>query len=207
MIEILEQTSDYLVCVKPRGLDTQQGLVDALAGQGICPVFLVHRLDKETAGVILLAKNQKAAAEFSRQITEGRMQKEYLALVWGTPDPPEGQWEDLLFRDAAKNKSYVVKRMRRGVRKALLTYQICQTGQLQERPVSLLRIRLQTGRTHQIRVQCASRGMPLVGDSRYGGGKDLPLCLWAEPLTFYGSDQKLHTVTAPVPPEHPMRTL
>ena len=115
---------------------------------------------------MVYARNKSAAASLSKIITNGEMVKEYVALVHGAP-PPEGDWEDLLFKDSRKNKVFVVKRQRNGVKMARLTYQCIKTGEQ-----SLVRIRLYTGRSHQIRVQFSSRGYPLVGDHKYGSRDD-----------------------------------
>lgn len=161
-MEILYSDKDIVACVKPVGLDSEhelpQALKDALGGE----IFTLHRLDKNVGGVMLYARNNAAAARLSRDIQEGRMVKEYVALVHGTP-PENGDWQDLLFKDSRKNKVYVVKRQRTGVKPARLEF-----VRLQEGETSLVRIRLHTGRSHQIRVQFASRGYPLVGDHKYG---------------------------------------
>ena len=96
------------------------------------------------------------------------MVKEYVALVHGTP-PETGDWEDLLWKDSGKNKVFVVKRLRGGVKKARLEYRVLSAGEC-----SLVRIRLHTGRSHQIRVQFSSRGFPLVGDHKYGARDSSP---------------------------------
>ena len=111
---------------------------------------------------MVYARNKQAAASLSKTIANGEMVKEYIAMVHGAP-PAEGDWEDLLFKDSRMNKVFVVKRQRAGVKSARLTYRRLQTGEQ-----SLVRIRLYTGRSHQIRVQFASRGFPLVGDHKYG---------------------------------------
>ena len=111
---------------------------------------------------MVYARTKEAAARFSRMIQEGALVKEYVAQVHGTP-PPEGDWQDLLFKDGRKNKVFVVKRQRTGVKAARLEYR-----RLTDTDPSLVRIRLHTGRSHQIRVQFASRGFPLVGDHKYG---------------------------------------
>ena len=110
------------------------------------------------------------------------MVKEYVALVHGTP-PETGDWTDLLFKDSIKNKVFVVKKERRGVKKARLEFK-----RLTEGETSLVRIRLHTGRSHQIRVQFSSRGFPLVGDRKYGGKDNSPApMLFSCKLTFpYG---------------------
>jgi 23S rRNA pseudouridine1911/1915/1917 synthase len=111
---------------------------------------------------MVYARNKPAAGALSGAIARGEMVKEYVALVHGIP-PAEGDWEDLLFKDSRKNKVFVVKRQRAGVKAARLTYRLIRAGEQ-----SLVRIRLYTGRSHQIRVQFASRGFPLVGDHKYG---------------------------------------
>ena len=166
-MEILYSDKALAVCVKPVGLDSEQevpaALIQALGGE----IFPIHRLDKNIGGVMVYARTRQAAAALSRAIQEGSMVKEYVALVHGTP-PETGDWEDLLFKDSAKNKVFVVKKERKGVKKARLGYRVLTSG-----PDSLVRIRLHTGRSHQIRVQFASRGYPLAGDHKYGARDDL----------------------------------
>ena len=161
-MEMLYSDRDMAVCVKPVGLDSEQelpaALKEALGGE----IYPIHRLDKNVGGVMVYARTRQAAAQLSRLVQEGSLVKEYVALVHGTP-PEEGDWEDLLWKDSAKNKVYVVKRQRKGVKPARLEYKRLTAGE-----ASLVRIRLHTGRSHQIRVQFASRGYPLVGDHKYG---------------------------------------
>ena len=161
-MEILFENRDIAVCIKPVGLDSEQELPEALKEQLGGEIFPLHRLDKNVAGVMVYARNKKAAAELSALIAKGEMVKEYVALVHGTP-PAQGDWEDLLFKDSRKNKVFVVKRQRAGVKAARLTYRLVKAGEQ-----SLVHIRLYTGRSHQIRVQFSSRGFPLVGDHKYG---------------------------------------
>lgn len=137
-------------------------------GEKNTDIFPVHRLDRDTVGVTVYARSARAAAALSESIRGGELSKEYLALVCGTPEQNEGIMSDLLFYDRRRGKSYVVDRERSGVKKALLDYSLIKT----DGAYSLISIRLHTGRTHQIRVQFASRGMPLVGDRRYGAPKD-----------------------------------
>ena len=162
-MEILHESRELAVCVKPVGLESQQQVPEELKKQLGGEFFPVHRLDLNVGGVMVYARTKAAAAALSRLIQDGQMVKEYVAMVHGAP-PEEGDWEDLLFKDSAKNKVFVVKRMRGGVKKARLTYR-----RLSEGDSSLVRIRLYTGRSHQIRVQFASRKFPLVGDHKYGG--------------------------------------
>ena len=125
-------------------------------------IFPVHRLDKNVGGIMVYARTKSAAAQLSKAVQEGSMVKEYVAMVHGTP-PENGDWEDLLWKDSKKNKVFVVKRMRGGVKKARLEFSRLTAGE-----TSLVHIRLHTGRSHQIRVQFSSRGFPLVGDHKYG---------------------------------------
>ena len=161
-MEILYESRDIAVCVKPVGLESQAQVPDELKKQLGGEFLPVHRLDQNVGGVMVYARTKGAAAALSRLIQDGKMVKEYVAMVHGTPEE-EGDWEDLLFKDSAKNKVFVVKRMRGGVKKARLEYK-----RLTEGETSLVRIRLHTGRSHQIRVQFASRKFPLVGDHKYG---------------------------------------
>jgi len=141
--------------------------------------YPVHRLDRETAGVMVYAKNSKAAALLSKQAEQNTIKKRYYAVIRGVPDEKRGVLKDFLFRDKQKNKTYTVRRMRKGVREASLEYNVIgDNGEL-----SLLDVLLHTGRTHQIRVQFASRKMPLYGDGRYGGGSG-KLALFAHTLEF-----------------------
>ncbi len=161
-MEILYSDRDLAVCVKPLGLDAEHdvpaALKEALGGE----MFPIHRLDKNVGGVMVYARTKQAAAALSRAVQEGTMVKEYVAVVHGAP-PDQGNWEDLLWKDSQKNKVFVVKRERRGVKKARLEFKTLTSGE-----ESLVHIRLHTGRSHQIRVQFSSRGFPLVGDHKYG---------------------------------------
>lgn len=161
-MEILYSDADLAVCIKPVGMNSEAdmptALKEALGGE----FFTVHRLDQNVGGVMVYARNKEAAAELSRAIQSGEMVKEYFAIVHGaTPD--SGLLEDLLWKDSSKNKVFVVKRERKGVKKAILEYKT-----LHQDETSLVHIRLHTGRSHQIRVQFASRGFPLLGDHKYG---------------------------------------
>ena len=163
---ILYSDRSLAVCIKPVGLDSEAEvpalLKEALGGE----IFPIHRLDKNVGGVMVYARSKQAAATLSKAIQDGNMVKEYVAMVHGCP-PENGDWEDLLFKDSSKNKVFVVKRERRGVKKARLEFR-----RLTEGDTSLVRIRLHTGRSHQIRVQFASRKFPLVGDHKYGSRDD-----------------------------------
>ena len=161
-MEILYSDKDLAVCIKPIGLDSEHEVPEALCAALGGEVFPIHRLDKNVGGVMVYARSKKAAAALSKAVQDGSLVKEYVALVHGAP-PESGDWEDLLFKDSSKNKVFVVKKERKGVKKARLEFR-----RLTEGESSLVRIRLHTGRSHQIRVQFASRGFPLLGDHKYG---------------------------------------
>ena len=185
-MEILFENPDLVACIKPVGLDSEQEVPNALREQLGGEIFPLHRLDKNVGGVMVYSRNKKAAADLSAIIAKGEMVKEYVALVHGAP-PAEGDWEDLLFKDSRKNKVFVVKRQRAGVKAARLTYQLVKAGEQ-----SLVHIRLHTGRSHQIRVQFSSRGFPLVGDHKYGSRSDVkePM-LFSRKITFPYKGQEL----------------
>ncbi len=161
-MEILYFDQNLIVCVKPVGIDSEAGLPELIKAELGGEVYTVHRLDMNVGGVMVYARNRQTAASLSRDVQDGSMIKEYVACVEGIP-PKSGVLEDLLFKDSRKNKVFVVKRMRKGVKNAKLEY-----VRLNDADPSLVRIRLHTGRSHQIRVQFASRGYPLVGDHKYG---------------------------------------
>ena len=184
-IEILHHDDDFLVCRKPHGVESEKQLPTLLCQQLALPkLYPVHRLDKETQGVMVFAKTPDAAAFFSMEIQQNRWQKIYRAVVKGCPPTEEDTLTDLLFRDRQKNKSYPVKRMRKGVKQAELSYRVLTPFEQAPCPHTLVEIELKTGRTHQIRVQFASRGMPLLGDKKYGGEPYPHLCLTAVSLTL-----------------------
>ena len=132
------------------------------------PVRTVHRLDKAVGGLTVLARTQIAAASLIAQIEARSVEKEYLAVLRGVPERDEAVLEDLLFHDSRTNKTFVVTRPRKGVRAAKLSYRILARTEGENGPLSLVRVRLFTGRTHQIRAQFSHRGLPLLGDIRYG---------------------------------------
>lgn len=174
--KILYEDRDILVAVKLAGyLSEPSGernlpalLTQYLEGKGEKgDIFTVHRLDRAVGGIMVFARTAQAASHLTRQIAEKRVVKEYLAVLRGVPEKEEDTLTDLLFRDARNNKTYVVSRMRKGVRDASLEYRLLGKSE-GETPLSLVRVRLHTGRTHQIRVQFASRKLPLLGDIRYG---------------------------------------
>ena len=185
MIEILEQTPGLVVCVKPVGVCAQGEAPDALpallAKQLGAGVYPVHRLDQAVGGLMVFARTGAMAAKLSQAIAGGTLQKEYLAVLGARPKDDSGELFDLLFHDRFKNKTYVVSKERKGVKKASLSYRVVAEAD----GLCLVHVRLHTGRTHQIRVQFASRGMPLVGDGKYGSRKNAASpALWSYALTL-----------------------
>ncbi len=167
-MEILHFDRDFAVCIKPVGLDSEREVPEELKQQLGGEIFPIHRLDKNVGGVMVYARTKAAAAALSKLVQDGALVKEYMAMVHGTP-PERGDWTDFLFKDSSKNKVFVVKNERKGVKKARLEYQSCS----QKGNQTLVRIRLYTGRSHQIRVQFSSRGYPLAGDHKYGSRDEI----------------------------------
>ena len=184
-MDILYQDRDIAVCVKPVGVDSEHGVPAALREQLGGDFFPLHRLDQNVGGVMVYARNKTAAARLSALIQDGSFRKEYIAMVHGMP-PESGDWTDLLFKDSRKNKVFVVNKPRNGVKSARLEFTRLTQGEC-----SLVRVRLHTGRSHQIRVQFASRGYPLVGDHKYGSrAKQTAPMLFSCSLTFLHNGQE-----------------
>lgn len=183
---IVYQDSEIVVCIKKRGLISQeavsgtQSMVSLLREECACQIYPVHRLDKEVGGLMVYAKTKQSAGVLSKQVSDRTMKKCYLAVTQGELIAPEGKMEDLLFFDKSKNKSFVVKRERRGVKKAVLNYRLLAA--LEDKVLYF--VCLETGRTHQIRVQFASRGLPLLGDKKYGSKIDSHIGLYSCKLAF-----------------------
>ena len=190
-LTILYEDAHLVICLKPPGVlseDSEKGrcmpalLREHYRAQGKNDyIATVHRLDKIVGGVMVFSRRRQVTGQLTAAIARHEITKEYLAVLRGHPEKAEDTLTDLLFRDAAHNKSYVVKRMRKGVREARLSYrEIARTEAL-----SLVRVQLHTGRTHQIRVQFASRGLPLLGDIRYGSRDErCTAALWSYRLAL-----------------------
>ncbi len=185
MIDILYADESIVVCVKPpRVLSTDEpgGLPELLRAQlGTQDFRTVHRLDRVVSGLMVVARNAAAASELSRQIREDTFEKEYQAVVHGTPEQPQGRLTDLLLRDKARKMTVVAHDLGKDVQPAALQYWVLTVNS----QLTSLRIRLETGRTHQIRVQFASRGLPLVGERKYSELNDpCEIALWSYRLAF-----------------------
>ena len=194
-MELLYIDEAVVVCVKPaRVLSTDEPgglpeLVREALGDSQADIRTVHRLDRVVSGVMVLARSAESASELSRQILEDKFQKEYLAVVHGVPEAGKGTLTDLLYRDKARRMTMVAEAPGKGVQEAVLDYEVLSLAE----NLSKVRIHLRTGRTHQIRVQFASRGYPLVGDHKYGARDDsaAPM-LFSCALTFPLNGKTMH---------------
>lgn len=189
MIEILYEDKSVIVCIKPVGVlsqaDGQESMISLLAGQCGGEIYPIHRLDRTVGGVMVFARSSKAAGKLSADIQAGNFVKQYIAAVHGRPQEDCGTMKDILFKDSRKNKSFVVNRPRKGTKDASLEYALIDTAENSNGVCSLVRIKLHTGRTHQIRVQFSSRKMPLMGDGKYGSKDNrCDTALWSYKITF-----------------------
>lgn len=194
-MNILYQDNTLWVVQKPPELLSEQteagnSLADLLAAENRDYVGVIHRLDRGVGGVMVYAKTPRSAAALSAQVQSHTLKKEYLAVVEGIPEEPEGTLCDLLFHDRRINKTFVVERERKGVKEAILDYRLLETLDTNTfGTISLLLVRLHTGRTHQIRAQFSHRKLPLLGDRKYGARHNHPIALFSHRLTF------LHPIT------------
>lgn len=187
-MELIYTDRDVVVCIKPpRVLSTDEpgGLPDLVRealGDPNANIRTVHRLDRVVSGLMVLARTNKSAAELSRQIRDGQFDKEYLAVLHGVPAEKQATLQDLLLRSKAERKTYVVSEPEKDAQEAILRYELLSKTEA----LSLVRIKLVTGRTHQIRAQFSSRGFPLVGDRKYSHYEDdCEIALWSHKIAFH----------------------
>lgn len=203
-IRILQAEKEFVTICKEPGAECEHEIPQLLAGAlggAAQDFYCVHRLDRAVGGVMVYARSQKAAAGLSAQIQNHEFQKEYLAVVPGVPQPPQGVLQDYLYHDKQKGKAFLVKRLRRGVKEARLEYRVLSTAQVHGEQASLVRVRLHTGRFHQIRAQFAGRKMPLLGDGRYGSReKGCGIALFSCAVGFTGPGGKW-LLTEQTPPD------
>lgn len=186
-MELIHVDRDIVVCIKPpRVLSTDEpgGLPDLIRqalGDPNANIRTVHRLDRVVSGLMVLARTNKSASELSRQIREGEFFKEYVAVLHGVPEQSSGTLRDLLLRNKAERKTYVVQEPGKDVQEAILNYQLLSNTQ----DLSKVQIELVTGRTHQIRAQFSGRNLPLVGDKKYSLFEDdCEIALWSHKIAF-----------------------
>lgn len=209
-MNILYEDNDLVVAVKPVGVlsedDPKAACMPGLLRQHYRArnqkdyIATVHRLDRVTGGVMVFSRRREITGKLTAAVAAREITKEYLAVLRGHPEKDADTLTDLLFRDAAHNKSYVVQRMRKGVREATLSYTVLE----RTNALSLVRVRLHTGRTHQIRVQFSHRGLPLLGDIRYGSKADCSAALWSYRLAFtHPVTGKVVDIICPPPDAYP----
>lgn len=207
-IEILKRSRGFVIVKKPIGSDSEdkgEGSVPALVRKTLSVDYAepCHRLDKVVSGCMMVATDKKSAASISEAVKGRDVEKEYLCICEGSfaDDEREGEMKDLLFFDRSKQKSFVSKKIRHGVKEASLEYKVLDSAEFEGgRTLSLVKIKLHTGRTHQIRVQFASRRHPLCGDGKYGSrdNKCSPALL-SHAITFRGE----RTECLPDPSSYP----
>lgn len=186
MVKILFEDEHIVVCEKEVGMISEEAETDdslplMLRKQLNCDIYTLHRLDKPVGGAIIYAKTKTSAAKFSALISNNELEKSYLATTDGIPAEKNGELRDLLFKDSRKNKTFVVKRERKGVKEAVLKYEVVSETDKH----ALVKVFLETGRSHQIRVQFASRKTPLTGDGKYGSRDNrCSVALWSHSLRF-----------------------
>ncbi len=212
-LTILYEDNHLLVVLKEQNIPTQadkSGDDDLLSKvkryvkntydkPGEAFVGLVHRLDRPTGGVMVFAKTSKCASRLAEQLKDGSFQKKYLAVVVGTPKNRQGRLVNYLLKDEKNNIVKAVPALIEGAKKAELDYKVVESTS----QVSLVDIKLLTGRSHQARVQMQQIGTPIFGDVRYGGdtlAKGHNLALWAYELRFYHPTTKMPMVFVAEPP-------
>lgn len=211
-MQILYLDRWLLLCEKPVGVLSEEStgeenmptmLVEALRERGERgEIYPVHRLDRAVGGLMVYARDSATAGRLSALIAERKMCKQYLCLVHGAPTEAEGELRDLLFKDSTRNKTFVVKRMRRGVKEAWLNYRaLAPAAPTAWGDCSPMLVTMGTGRSHQIRVQFSSRSMPLLGDGKYGGSDNgVNVALWSHRIAFpHPKTGKTVDVTLPPP--------
>lgn len=212
-VAILHEDNSILVVVKPQNMPSQadaSGDKDLLSllkeyiktkyeKPGNVYLGLVHRLDRPTGGVMVFAKNSKSADRLSAQIREGEMNKSYLAAVLGEPKQPADTLVNYLKKNALTNTVYVATFGDHDAKRAELSYKTLQSTDR----LSLVKVQLGTGRSHQIRVQMQAIGCPVYGDARYGGDvvRGANLALWAYRLEFTHPVSKEKMVFVAYPPQ------
>lgn len=174
--KILHEDKDILVCHKPAGLAVENAAVGRMDMVSELKNYLkssylglVHRLDQPVEGLLVFAKNQKAAADLSKQLTRNTLNKQYYVVVCGQPGTSKGKLVDYLAKDNKTRMAKVVEKNHADAKEAILEYEVMQTKECEDTNIiSHLRIQIQTGRFHQIRAQLSNAGTPILGDQKYG---------------------------------------
>ena len=214
-LEVIYEDNHIIVCVKPVGVLSQAdrtGDVDMLTlvkqyvkeqynKPGEVYLGLVHRLDRPVGGVMVFARTSKAASRLSEQIRQGDFKKGYLAIVHGVPRDSEGTFKDFLIKDEKSNTVRIASPGESGAKEAILNYKVIKSIKHENKDLTLVSVDLITGRSHQIRVQFASRGMPLIGDMKYGGAQNDGIMLWSNWISFIHPTQKTGMYFEKKPPQ------
>lgn len=214
-MKILYEDKYLILCEKPVGVESQRS---SRGGEDMLTLLeeyrrekgedgyvgLVHRLDTATGGAMIYSKREDMTGKLSALVQSDDYNKTYLAVIHGVPDKSMGELRDLLFHDKRKNKSFICDKERSGVKEAILNYRVLKTvGQEGGEGMSLVEIKLVTGRTHQIRVQFASRKMPLVGDGKYGSRDNKAnMSLWSHRVEFVHPQTKKQICAESLPPQN-----
>ena len=204
-MDVLYQDNRIFVCLKPYGVistDEPGGLPERIRhylGDDKACVRTVHRLDQVVGGVMVLARSREAARRLGIQVQQRKFHKEYLAVVQGGPDSSRGTFRDLLCRDKALRRTYITDTPSRDTQEAVLHYRVLG----QRDGLSLVHIRLETGRTHQIRAQFSGHGLPLVGDKKYGGTEQATegIALWSHCVSFLHPQSEQPLAFRALPPQ------
>lgn len=196
-LDVVYEDNHVIVVVKPQNVLSQSDYTndsDMLSRiknyvkqkynkQGNVFIGLVHRLDRPTGGLMVFARNSKSAKRLSEQMAKNEFSKEYLAIVENAVRQNSGHLENYIIKDTNTNLVHLCTRSEKGAKKAVLDYKLIE----KENDLSLLKVQIETGRPHQIRVQLANMKNPLYGDFKYGAKKDEKtqnLALWAYKLEF-----------------------
>ncbi len=211
-MKILYEDKYLLVCEKPVGVESQVSSKNKKDMPTLLSEYrrergedayigVVHRLDTATGGAMIYSKREDMTGKLSALVQSGDYKKVYLAVVHGEPVEKSGEMRDLLFHDKQRNKSFVCDKKRSGVKEAILNYKALETVTAENgEKMSLVEIELVTGRTHQIRVQFASRKMPLVGDGKYGSRDNKTTsALWSHKVEFTHPVTKKMVVVESIP--------
>lgn len=196
-INIVYEDDDIIVCQKPIGVSSQysdkENMLSLLKDQLDLKElpYVIHRLDTAVGGLMVYSKNKKSASCLSRQVSDSQFIKKYYCVIHSKPENNTDTLTDYLFKDSRKNKSFVVKKERKGVKFASLEYELIDSVEYKDETLSLLKITLHTGRSHQIRVQFSSRKMPLYGDGKYGGSDNCNIALFSCELGFKNQDDEI----------------
>jgi 23S rRNA pseudouridine1911/1915/1917 synthase len=208
MTSIVYKTKDFVVINKPVGMPSQPDPskdADAMSETSklLCDVgesneiYIINRLDRVVGGLMLFARNKKSAADLSAVVSQHAIQKEYFAVVEG--ELSDGDFVDYIYKDSALSKAFVASKARTGAKRAELSYKVIDTASVNNRKISLVKVMLNTGRFHQIRVQFASRGHALLGDKKYGNkdfGSRFP-ALFATRLAFSFKGEEVDVAIMP----------